>query len=52
MLEIHEKRPRSSLMNYIAAPLSPSKKYIYLSHTVTPLYTPISIKVASENNDA
>ena len=34
MLEIHEKRPRSSSMNYIAALLSPSKK-ISICHTHT-----------------
>ena len=43
----------SSLMNYIAALLSPSKKIsICHTHTHTPLYTPISVKVASEKNDA
>ena len=43
----------SSLMNYIAALSSPSKKIsICHTHTHTPLYTPISIKVTSEKNDA
>ena len=42
----------SSLKNYIAALLNPSKKYLFVTHTHTPLYTPISIKVASEKNDA
>ena len=39
------------IKEYIAALLSPSKK-ISICHTHTPLYTPISIKVASEKNDA